>query len=100
MAVTARSGRTLSTADLDRLARRAERGLDPTRLQPRRGRPFLDADATGHSPQVTVRVPAGLRDRVRAKAVSEGRTLSEVLRALLEDYAGAAERPRGRHESR
>jgi hypothetical protein len=99
MAVTARSGRTLSDADLDRLARRAEEGLDPARLRPRRGRPSLDAGATRHSPRITVRVPARLRDRVQARAVSEGRTLSEVLRALLEDYARATDTARGRHRS-
>jgi hypothetical protein len=91
MAVTARGGRNLSDADLDRLARRAEAGFDPARLRPRRGRPFLDADATEHSPRITVRVPAHLRDRVHARAVSEGRTVSEVLRALLEEYARAAD---------
>ncbi len=91
MAVTARNGRPLSDADLDRLAREADAGFDPARLRPRRGRPWLDADATEHSPRMTVRVPARLRDRVHARAVSEGRTVSEVLRALLEEYVRAAD---------
>jgi hypothetical protein len=100
MAVTAKDRRTLSNADLDRLAHLAEAGFDPSRLRPRRGRPFLDADAAEQSPRMTVRVPARLRDRVRARAVSEGRTVSEVLRSLLEEYARAADTGQARRGSR
>ncbi|HEY5434087.1 MAG TPA: hypothetical protein VIK13_02535 [Candidatus Limnocylindrales bacterium] len=87
MPVTTRSGRRLSDADLDRLAEKAEEELDLTTWRPRRGRPFLDDRATGHSPRVTARIPADLRDRAAARAAREGRTMSEVVRGLLEDYA-------------
>jgi hypothetical protein len=87
MSVTTKSGRVLSKADLDRLAAKAEAGFEPSSFRPRRGRPFLDADATEHSPRIGVRVPASVRDRARAKAASEGRSISDVVRDLLEEYA-------------
>lgn len=87
MVLTTKSGRVLTEEDLDRLAERAERGFDLTHWRPRRGRPFLDPAATGRSPRVSVRVPVALRDRAAARAASEGHTMSEVLRSLLEEYA-------------
>jgi hypothetical protein len=87
MAVRTRSGRTLSEADLDRLVARAEAGFDLTAWRPRRGRPSLDASSDVHSPRMSVRVPEELRVRVLARASAEQRTVSDVLRALLEDYA-------------
>lgn len=86
MPVTAKSGRRLTHEDLDRLADEAEQGYDLSTWRPRTGRPFLDAGSTEHSPRVTVRVPAPLRDRVVAKAARDGRTASEVPRGLLETY--------------
>lgn len=82
-----KSGQTLSEADVKRLAEKAERGFDLSRWSPRGGRPPLDPTATGHSPRVTVRVPPALHARASRRASGEGRTLSEVVRALLEDYA-------------
>lgn len=87
MAVTTRSGRQLTDEDLDRLADEAEAGFDLSRWRPRRGRPFLDPDARERSPRISVRVPAVLRDRAAARAASEGRSMSDVLRGLLEEYA-------------
>jgi hypothetical protein len=87
MPVTTKSGRRLTDEDLERLADEVEQGFDLSTWRPRTGRPFLDAGSTEHSPRVTVRIPAPLRDRVVAKAAREGRTVSEVLRGLLETYA-------------
>lgn len=87
MALVTKSGQILTDADLDRLADEAEAGLDLTGWRPRRGRPRLDAHATEHSPRVSVRIPAAIRDRVQARATAEGRSISEVLRSLLEEYA-------------
>ena len=87
MAVTTRSGRQLTDEDLDRLADEAEGGYDLSRWRPRRGRPFLDPDAGEHSPRISVRVPPVLRDRAAARAASEGRSISDVVRGLLEEYA-------------
>lgn len=89
MALTTRTGKTLTDAELDELARRAEAGFDLATWVPRRGRPSLEAGATEHSPRVSVRVPASLRDRAAERAAHEGRTISEVLRSLLEAYAGS-----------
>ncbi len=87
MAVTTRSARQLTDEDLDRLADEADAGYDLSRRRPRRGRPFLDPGAGEHSPRISVRVPAVLRDRAAARAASEGRSVSDVVRGLLEEYA-------------
>ncbi len=87
MAVTTKHGRVLTEADLDRLAQRAEEGFDISQWRPRRGRPFLDPDAGEASPRISVRVPATLRDRAAVRAAREGRSMSDVLRGLLEEYA-------------
>jgi hypothetical protein len=88
------NGRTLTKADVERLAEEAERGFDLSTWQPRRGRPRLDPAAIGDSPRVTVRVPPALRLRASQRASREGRTLSEVVRALLEEYALEVDRAR------
>lgn len=86
--VTTKGGRTLSTADLDRLASSVEHDLDIASWTPRRGRPSL-SDVTGtHSPRIAIRVPEDLHRRAVARAASEGRSMSEVVRDLLEGYAG------------
>lgn len=88
--VRTRQGRTLSEADLERLANRAEQGFDLSTWRPRRGRPSLDRSgraAGAHSPRIEARVPPGLHERVLARASAEGRSVSEVVRGLLEDYA-------------
>jgi hypothetical protein len=55
---------------------------------PRPGRPRLDPASTEHAPRLAVRIPASLRRRVERKARTEGRTVSQVVRALLDAYAG------------
>jgi hypothetical protein len=87
MDVTTRSGRRLTDADLDALADQAEHGFDLLAWRPRPGRPRLDPATTAHAPRLSVRVPAPVRDRLAARAAREGRTVSEVLRTLIEAYA-------------
>lgn len=75
-------------AELDRLADEIEReGFDLRGWTPRPGRPRLEAESVEHAPRIAVRIPASLRRRVEQKAQTEGRTLSQVVRALLERYA-------------
>jgi plasmid stability protein len=90
--VRTKSGRTLSDADIDRLADRAEKGLDLSTWTPRRGRPSLDASVGAHSPRIAVRVPRSLHDRVTVRAAREGRSISDIVRILLEAYAGTEDR--------
>jgi hypothetical protein len=99
--VRTKSGRTLSEADLDRLAARVENGLDLSAWAPRRGRPSLDATVGAHSPRIAVRVPKALHHRVAERAAREGRSMSDVVRDLLESYAPdppPARRSSHRHE--
>jgi hypothetical protein len=85
--VKTRSGRALSDADVERLAIRAERGFDLATWKPRRGRPSLSATPGAHSPRIEARVPEALHRRVSARAAREGRSVSVVVRLLLEEYA-------------
>ena len=100
MPVKTKSGRVLSDADLDGLATKAENGLDLAAWRPRPGRPSLGPTVGEHSPRIAVRVPEELRDRARARAASEGRSVSEVVRSLLEGYAPEAAPKLGRTQRR
>ena len=76
------------------MADEAERGYDLSEWRIRPGRPFLGTQPTQpgeHSPRIAVRLPAELHRRVRERASAEKRNVSQVVRDLLEDYAG---RPR------
>lgn len=86
--ITTRSGRVLTDADLESLADEAERGFDLSKWHRRSGRPFLSSPTLGHAPRIAVRLPADLNRRVRDKAEAEGRSVSKVVRSLLEVYAG------------
>ncbi|MGZ8761190.1 MAG: ribbon-helix-helix domain-containing protein [Aeromicrobium sp.] len=90
--IRTKSGHILTEDDIEALADEAERGYDLSKWHFRPGRPFLDASSTAHSPRIAVRVPTDLRDRVRERARAEGRTVSKVMRDLLEAYAGPARR--------
>lgn len=81
-----RSGKVLTDEELDRLAGRAEDGLDLSSWSPRRGRPSLGGTAEP-SPRIAVRVPRALHRRVADRAAREGRSVSEVVRELLGAYA-------------
>jgi predicted DNA binding CopG/RHH family protein len=89
MAVRTKNGRAVTDADLDRMADEAEAGFDLSTWKRRPGRPSLSADNTNaHSPRITARVPEELRARVASRASAEGKSVSAVMRDLLEDYAG------------
>lgn len=75
----------LTNADYERLADVAEAGFEPSTLV-RRGRPSLSR-SKGASPRVAARVTPDVHAQALARARAEGRSLSEVLRGLLEDYA-------------
>ena len=92
--VKTRSGRTLSEGDIDRLGAEVEKGLDLSDWKTRRGRPPLDAATGEHAPRIAVRVPGDVHRRVVARATTEGRSISEVVRDLLEGYAGGAATPK------
>ena len=98
--LTTKKGRSLSEADIERLADRLDKGIDLTAWQPRRGRPSLDADGREHSPRIAIRVPEALNDRVRTRAAGEGRSVSDVVRGLLEEYAPATHATRAPRSSR
>ena len=86
-------------ADYERLADLAERGFDPGTLHARRrGRPSLGS--AGVSPRIATRVSTQVHDLARARAASEGRSMSQVLRAMVEDYAMGASSDGARAGSR
>jgi hypothetical protein len=87
VAMKTKSGRTLTDADLDRLADKSEAGFDLSTWRPRPGRPSLAPVAGEHSPRIAVRLPGALRDKVASRAASEGKSVSQVVRGLLEGYA-------------
>lgn len=52
------------------------------------GRPSLSGTAA-HSPQISFRVPAAVRERAVRVAAQEGKTVSQLAREALEDRLGA-----------
>ena len=84
-----KSGREVSADDLDRLARKADAGFDLSIWTRRRGRPSLSAEVGVHSPRIEARVPEALHRRVSARAAREGKSVSAVIRQLLEEYASS-----------
>jgi hypothetical protein len=81
-----KSGRILTDEAVDQLADRMERGYDPEQLRPRRsGRPPLGEDSP--APRIQVRVSRRLFVSVNKRAHEEGRTVSALVRQLLENYA-------------
>ena len=88
MAVRTKNGRVVTDADLGRMAAEAEAGFDLSTWKRRAGRPSLsEANPGVHSPRITTRVPEELRVRVASRASSEGKSVSAVMRGLLEAYA-------------
>jgi predicted DNA binding CopG/RHH family protein len=83
-------GGTVLTPELDKqLADEAEAGYDLSKARRvilRPGRP-AKGDPVGESPRVAVRVPSHVYEVAKRRATSEGRTLSNVLRELLAQYA-------------
>lgn len=62
-----------------------QRAVDATHRQLGRGRPSLSGRGT-KSPQVTFRLPPELRADAERLAQQEGKRVSEVARAALEEY--------------
>ncbi len=73
-----RQGRRITEGYVRRLVEESEKQLG-------RGRPSLSGEAT-RSPQVTFRLPADLRAETEELAAREGKRVSEVARAALEEY--------------
>lgn len=93
MAVRTRDRRVVTDADLERMAAEAETGFDLSTWKRRPGRPSLGGVRDGgHSPRLVTRVPEELRDEVAFHASAEGRSVSEVMRGLLEDYVAQRSR--------
>ena len=90
--VTTKGGRKLTEADIERLATSLEQDPDLKSWAPRPGRPSLGESPGVHSPRIAVRLPKDLHRRAAARAASEGRSISAVVRELLEGYAGEAGR--------
>jgi predicted DNA binding CopG/RHH family protein len=83
------SGRALDQKLIDKLSAEAERGYDlskATRVFLREGRPAR-GEHGGESPRVASRIPEPVFRAAKRRAISEGLTVSEVIRALLAGYA-------------
>lgn len=87
--VKLKGGRFLDRALIEKLSSEAERGYDLSKAKRvilREGRPAR-GEPTGESPQVASRIPEAVYHAARHRAANEGLTVSEVIRALLTDYA-------------
>jgi hypothetical protein len=83
------SGELLSDEEIEALANEAERGYDldeATKVTV--GRPSLGIK--GVSPRVQVRVDPDLAEALRARALKECRSVSEVARTALRQYVDHA----------
>jgi len=100
MAVRTKRGRVYSDADLGRMADEAEAGYDLSTWRRRPGRPALDAGRAGEpSPRIGTRVPERLREAMARYASEDGKSMSDVLRELIDRYVAereAGEPVRGR----
>ncbi len=84
-----KGGRVLDQALIRKLSAEAERGYDLSKAKRvilREGRPAR-GEPTGESPQIASRVPDAVYRAARHRAAEEGLTVSDVVRALLTDYA-------------
>jgi hypothetical protein len=80
-----KTGTPVTRKTLEELATEAEAGYDlrTAKAEATPGRPSLDK---GVSPRISYRVPGRLYSKAKARAKSEGRTISEVARDALERY--------------
>lgn len=90
MSKPTKSGRTITDADVQRLADEAERGYDVDALVARRGRRGRPALGSGPASVESVRLDPELRDRLAERAKADGMTPSEIIRKALRDYLHAA----------
>lgn len=74
-----KDGKRITEADVKKWSEEAE-------ARSRGGRPSLSGKSSA-SPQIAVRVPAETRDRLKARAEREGKSLSQLAREALESYA-------------
>lgn len=81
-----KSGRCLSEAMVDGLAKETERGYDLSKAKRERVRPGRPSLEKGVSPRISYRVARSLYARAKVKAEAEGRTVSEVAREALRRY--------------
>jgi len=81
----AKAGTRLTKKVADQMVAEPEAGYDLRDLKPERvpGRPSL---GEGVSPRISYRVPDSLYAKARARAKSEGRTVSEIARDALRKY--------------
>jgi dUTPase len=87
MATPVKPGRVLSDRELQELAEQADAGFDLGAWRRRRvGRPALEPAAERPAPRIAVRVPQSLYRQVVTRANHEHRTVSAVVRELLEAY--------------
>lgn len=83
-----KSGRILTDDVVDQFAHRMETGYEPEQLRPRKaGRPPLSEEYP--SPRIQVRVSHRLYVTVSRRARREGKTVSALVRQLLEKYAAS-----------
>jgi uncharacterized protein (DUF4415 family) len=87
---TAKSGRAITDADVQRLADQAERGYDVEALIARRGKRGRPALGSAPASVESVRLDPELRDQLTERAKADGTTPSEVIRQALRDYLHAA----------
>ena len=83
------SGEVLSEEEVEALADEAERGYDLDEASKVTvGRPSLGV--RGASPRVQVRVDPDLAEALRARALEERRSVSEIARTALRQYVNRA----------
>ena len=93
-----KSGRMLTSAEIEALASEAEGGYDLTKAKRRRvGRPSLER---GTSPRVQFRIEADLYKKAQAKAAAEERSLSAVGRDLFKSYVAGSSNIKRRKRKR
>jgi len=73
---------------IERLAKEAEEGYEPTQLRRRVGRPTKGAEP---AEVVPVRLDERLRRALESRAKAEGLSVSDVIRRALKDHAGSPE---------
>ena len=84
-----RSGAELTDEDIEALADEAERGYDLTKAKRVTiGRPSLGT--AGVSPRVQVRVDPDLAQALKARAIEEHRSVSDIARTALREYVERA----------
>lgn len=78
-----KAGVQLTDEVLDRMAKEAEDGLDPTKLRRRPGRPAM---GSGPADSLPVRLDPELREALNDRAAADNTTASDVVREALRRY--------------